>query len=80
MTLTLQPLVSLDSVIRTVQLPDGDDLEILSGVNLEVFPEEHISIIGRSGTGKSTLLNILGLLDRPTAGELLWGRPRCRPI
>jgi putative ABC transport system ATP-binding protein len=72
MTLTLQPLVSLDSVIRTVQLPDGDDLEILSGVNLEVFPEEHISIIGRSGTGKSTLLNILGLLDRPTAGELLW--------
>lgn len=44
------------------------DLPILTGVTLQVRRGECVAIIGRSGTGKSTLLNILGLLDHPTAG------------
>ena len=61
-------LVCLRDVTRTVTLPDGEDLQILRGVNLDVAAGEHVSIVGRSGTGKSTMLNIIGLLDAPTSG------------
>ena len=61
-------LVCLRDVTRTVTLPDGEDLHILRGVNLDVAQGEHVSIVGRSGTGKSTMLNIIGLLDAPTSG------------
>ncbi len=51
---------------------DGEkELEILQGVDLTVYPGESVAIIGRSGTGKSTLLNTLGLLDTPTAGRII---------
>ena len=62
-------LVCLRGVTRTVTLPDGEDLHILRGVNLDVAAGEHVSIVGRSGTGKSTMLNIVGLLDAPTSGS-----------
>ena len=62
-------LVRLRGVTRTVTLPDGEDLHILRGVNLDVAAGEHVSIVGRSGTGKSTMLNIVGLLDAPTSGS-----------
>ena len=61
-------LLVLREVTRTVALPDGSDLRILRGVDLDVEPGDHLAIVGRSGTGKSTLLNILGLLDAPTSG------------
>ncbi|MCG2799512.1 MAG: ABC transporter ATP-binding protein [Cellulomonas sp.] len=46
-------------------------LHILRGVDLQVATGEHVAVVGRSGTGKSTLLNILGLLDAPSGGEYL---------
>lgn len=48
-----------------------EDLEVLRHVDLEVARGEVIAITGVSGVGKSTLLHILGTLDRPTSGELL---------
>ena len=69
-------LLRLDSVTRSVELPDESRLDILKGVNLEVSVGDHVSIVGRSGSGKSTLLNLLGLLDTPTSGEIFFdGRP-----
>lgn len=62
-------LIELNEVTRHVKLPTGDDLHILQGVNLAVQAGEHISIVGRSGTGKSTLLNIIGMLDKPSSGS-----------
>ncbi|MFT3944287.1 MAG: ABC transporter ATP-binding protein [Ancrocorticia sp.] len=62
-------LIELHEVTRHVKLPSGDDLHILQGVNLSVEAGEHISIVGRSGTGKSTLLNIIGMLDKPSSGS-----------
>jgi lipoprotein-releasing system ATP-binding protein len=46
------------------------ELKVLRGINLEVKKGEFLSIVGSSGTGKSTLLHLLGGLDRPTRGEL----------
>ncbi|PPK97214.1 putative ABC transport system ATP-binding protein [Kineococcus xinjiangensis] len=69
-------LLRLDDVSRSVPLPDGTVLHILTGVNLHVAAGEHIAVVGRSGSGKSTLLNLMGLLDSPTTGTyLLDGQP-----
>ena len=64
--------VELEGVTRSVDLPDGEKLDILKGVDLEVEVGDHVSIVGRSGSGKSTLLNLLGLLDAPTTGRILF--------
>lgn len=65
-------LLTLDAVTRSVELPDGERLEILKGIDLAVAVGDHVSIVGRSGSGKSTLLNLLGLLDTPTSGRILF--------
>ena len=45
-------------------------LEVLKGVNLSVQQGEILAIIGKSGAGKTTFLQILGTLDRPTSGQV----------
>src|ERR1043165_6647170 len=48
-----------------------DSLEVLRGVDLEIKRGEVVSIVGPSGRGKSTLLHILGTLDKPDMGEII---------
>ena len=64
-------------ILRTVDLnriyddDDGNDVEALNDVNLEVRKGEFISIIGASGCGKTTLLRTIAGLDKPDSGSIL---------
>jgi lipoprotein-releasing system ATP-binding protein len=52
---------------------EGDnEIHVLRGVDLELSEGERLAIVGQSGVGKSTLLHILGTLDRPTKGSILF--------
>ena len=48
-------------------------VEVLGGIDLTFFQGEMAAIVGASGVGKTTLLHILGTIDRPTAGKVLHG-------
>jgi lipoprotein-releasing system ATP-binding protein len=50
----------------------GEEIRVLRGLDLELKTGERLAVIGESGVGKSTLLHILGTLDRPTAGQILY--------
>src|SRR6202041_341464 len=56
--------------------PDGNRIEVIAPVDLDVEPGKIITLLGPSGCGKSTLLRILTGLSKPSSGEVLWhGKP-----
>ena len=50
----------------------GRDINVLRGLNFELRPGEVASVVGASGVGKSTLLHVLGTLDTPTSGTIMF--------
>jgi putative ABC transport system ATP-binding protein len=65
-------VVELRGVRKTYFKPDGSVLvEALRGVDVSIPKGQYVSIMGASGSGKSTMMNVLGCLDRPTDGRYL---------
>jgi len=65
-----EPVLRLVGVQRSYQTGERT-LEVLRGVDLDLFPGQVVGLIGPSGSGKSSLLHAAGLLERPTAGQVI---------
>src|ERR687893_922506 len=70
-----QPSIFLSRVER--RYPQGEGfLHVLRGADLAIWPGEIVALVAPSGTGKSTLLHVAGLLEKPDGGEVyVGGRP-----
>jgi lipoprotein-releasing system ATP-binding protein len=71
MDISASPLYALENIWKVFPGP-GEDIAVLRGVRLQVEQGERLAVVGASGTGKSTLLHILGALDAPSSGEILF--------
>ena len=68
--MNFKTMVLTDNLYKNYYL-DSRTVEVLKGIDLEIYEGEIVAIMGPSGVGKSTLLHILGVLDRPTSGRVL---------
>lgn len=64
------PLIQARNLTRVYQL-GGSDVHALAGIDVDIDPGEYVAVMGASGSGKSTFMNLLGALDRPTSGSLV---------
>ncbi len=65
-------MIQVKHLSKTYRNPDGSTLTVLKDINCTISKGDIISLIGPSGTGKSTFLRALNLLDPPTGGEILF--------
>ncbi|MDO9515674.1 MAG: ABC transporter ATP-binding protein [Syntrophales bacterium] len=76
-------MIEIHQLTKTF-IKDGTRIEVLKGIDCSIARGESLAILGASGTGKTTLLQILGALDHPTSGRVLfdgadifeWDEPR----
>jgi len=66
-----QTLIEVTGLGKSFTTPGGL-IEVLRGVSLKICAGERIAVVGTSGAGKTTLMHILGGLDRPTSGDVLF--------
>jgi putative ABC transport system ATP-binding protein len=66
-----EPRLQLSS-IRKIYGSGDTEVRALDGIDLSIYPNEMVSVMGASGSGKSTCMNILGCLDVPTSGSYLF--------
>lgn len=64
----MQSEIELNKIIKTYRMGESTHT-VLKGIDLKVNPNELLAIMGASGSGKTSLMNIIGLLDSPTSGQ-----------
>ena len=65
------PVIQMNGIVKRYYEGKENELEILHGMDLTVRQGDFVAIVGESGSGKSPLMNIIGALDKPTAGTYL---------
>jgi ABC-type lipoprotein export system ATPase subunit/CRP-like cAMP-binding protein len=65
-----QPLIEIKNLRKVYKTPAGD-FTAVNGINVEVQRGEFVAIIGKSGSGKSTFINMITGIDHPTSGEII---------
>lgn len=62
-------VIDISNLVKTYQISEEVSVQALKGISLKVERSEFVAIMGASGSGKSTFMNVLGLLDSPTSGR-----------
>ena len=65
-----KPVLELASIKKSFSKGSSNKIEVLKGIDLQLFPGEIVALVAPSGAGKSTLLQIAGLLDKPLSGKI----------
>ncbi len=65
-------LIQLSGITKEYQITKTNTLRVLKGIDLTIYKSEIAAIVGKSGAGKSTLLHILGTLDNPGSGSMVF--------
>ena len=65
----VRPIISCRNLSKIYRMGD-QEVRALDGVDLDIHAGEFVAIMGPSGSGKSSLMNLIGALDRPTSGEM----------
>ncbi len=66
----MQGIIHLEDINKSYYL-GKQELQVLKGINIDIYKNEYVALMGPSGSGKSTLMNILGCLDSPTSGKYI---------
>lgn len=69
MSIEKTPIIELKNVYKSYFLANGEEIPVLKGISLQIQKNEFVALMGESGGGKSTLLNILGCLHSLSSGE-----------
>ena len=71
-----EPIIEARAVEKSFLQTDGERIQVIAPLDLRIYPNTIVALLGASGSGKSTLLRILSGLTPPSSGEVLWdGRP-----
>lgn len=74
-----RPTLELKKVVKSFK-QGSQTLDVLRGVDLDIMPGEIVALIGPSGSGKSTMLQIAGLLDKPSGGDIYLDGQNCSKL
>ncbi len=64
-------IIEMRGIVKRFFIGSPNEIEVLKGIDLDVYEGEFLAVVGQSGSGKSTLMNIIGTLDRPTEGSYI---------
>lgn len=68
----MKDVLKMEEITRSYKM-SSNKIEVIKGITLSVKEGEFLGIMGKSGGGKTTLLRLMGLLDRPDSGKIFFG-------
>lgn len=78
----MESVLRAEKLIRNYKLPNAeeDTIKVLKGLDFVIEQNEFVGIMGKSGCGKTTLLKLLGLIERPTGGEMYFKEKKVKEL
>ncbi len=66
-----QAMIQMRGIKKSFYIGQPNELEVLHGIDIDIYEGEFVAIVGASGSGKSTMMNIIGALDKATEGSYI---------